>query len=90
MVKCFHCATGLHEWEEGDDPWVEHAKKKPTCLFLKLNKRQSFIDQCHNQELEQQEGASGESHLSDAQISSLVDQWMTTPVVQELVQLNLH
>ncbi|XP_054154247.1 baculoviral IAP repeat-containing protein 2-like [Oppia nitens] len=46
-VKCFHCGGGLAEWAPGDDPWIEHAKKFPNCSFLKLNKSQTFIQECH-------------------------------------------
>lgn len=25
-VECFWCGLELDGWEEGDDPWIEHAK----------------------------------------------------------------
>lgn len=37
-TKCFHCDGGLCNWEEGDKPWVEHARWFPNCEFVKLNK----------------------------------------------------
>ncbi|XP_018415079.1 PREDICTED: baculoviral IAP repeat-containing protein 7 [Nanorana parkeri] len=33
-VRCFHCDGELRNWEQGDDPWREHAKWFPRCEFL--------------------------------------------------------
>ena len=35
-VVCFFCDLKLYNWEKTDDPWVEHYKNSPNCLFLKL------------------------------------------------------
>nr|XP_039261591.1 E3 ubiquitin-protein ligase XIAP-like isoform X2 [Styela clava] len=32
--KCWFCGGGLMNFEEGDDPWFEHAKFYPNCEFL--------------------------------------------------------
>ncbi|NP_001082290.1 baculoviral IAP repeat-containing protein 7-A [Xenopus laevis] len=42
-VKCFHCDGGLRNWEQGDDPWTEHAKWFPMCDFLLHVKGEAFI-----------------------------------------------
>jgi hypothetical protein len=42
-VKCFHCDIGLCNWEETDDPWVEHARWFSDCVFLILSKGDEFI-----------------------------------------------
>nr|A9ULZ2.2 RecName: Full=Baculoviral IAP repeat-containing protein 7-B; AltName: Full=E3 ubiquitin-protein ligase EIAP-B; AltName: Full=Embryonic/Egg IAP-B; Short=EIAP/XLX-B; AltName: Full=RING-type E3 ubiquitin transferase EIAP-B [Xenopus laevis] len=42
-VKCFHCDGGLQNWEQGDDPWTEHAKWFPMCDFLLQVKGEAFI-----------------------------------------------
>lgn len=42
-VNCFHCGSGLRNWEPEDDPWVEHARWFPQCRFLILMKREQFI-----------------------------------------------
>ncbi|KAE8574424.1 hypothetical protein XENTR_v10003421 [Xenopus tropicalis] len=42
-VKCFHCDGGLRNWEQGDDPWTEHAKWFPMCDFLLQVKGEAFI-----------------------------------------------
>uniref|UniRef100_A0A3Q4B4A0 E3 ubiquitin-protein ligase XIAP n=1 Tax=Mola mola TaxID=94237 RepID=A0A3Q4B4A0_MOLML len=33
-VQCFCCNGILAYWEEGDDPWEEHAKHFPSCFFI--------------------------------------------------------
>lgn len=35
-VVCFSCDLKLYNWEKTDDPWIEHYKNSPDCLFLKL------------------------------------------------------
>ncbi|XP_029430356.1 baculoviral IAP repeat-containing protein 1 [Rhinatrema bivittatum] len=42
-VQCFSCGGCLGNWEEGDDPWKEHAKWFPECEFLKIKKSQKEI-----------------------------------------------
>ncbi|XP_008836708.1 baculoviral IAP repeat-containing protein 1 [Nannospalax galili] len=44
-VKCFSCGGCLGNWEEGDDPWKEHAKWFPKCEFLKSKKSSEEISQ---------------------------------------------
>ncbi|KAG2461468.1 BIR7A protein, partial [Polypterus senegalus] len=44
-VKCFYCDGGLRNWEEGDDPWREHAKWFPRYMMQIMNKIiKSFLD----------------------------------------------
>ncbi|KAL7300585.1 hypothetical protein TKK_0006578 [Trichogramma kaykai] len=45
QVRCFHCDGGLRNWEETDDPWIEHAKWFPKCGYVGLIKGQDFIKQ---------------------------------------------
>lgn len=33
-VQCFCCAGMLVSWEQGDDPWQEHARAYPNCFFI--------------------------------------------------------
>ncbi|KAK3098518.1 hypothetical protein FSP39_020265 [Pinctada imbricata] len=42
-VQCYFCGGKLTNWEPGDDPFVEHAKWFPMCLFLRETKGQDFI-----------------------------------------------
>uniref|UniRef100_A0A670XPA3 NLR family apoptosis inhibitory protein n=1 Tax=Pseudonaja textilis TaxID=8673 RepID=A0A670XPA3_PSETE len=44
-VQCFACSGCLGNWEEGDDPWKEHAKWFPECEFLQREKSRDEIKQ---------------------------------------------
>ncbi|XP_069680761.1 baculoviral IAP repeat-containing protein 7-B isoform X2 [Periplaneta americana] len=44
QTVCFHCGGGLKDWEETDDPWVEHAAWFPKCIHLVLIKGREFIE----------------------------------------------
>uniref|UniRef100_A0A1B6KJG8 RING-type domain-containing protein n=1 Tax=Graphocephala atropunctata TaxID=36148 RepID=A0A1B6KJG8_9HEMI len=41
---CFHCGGGLKDWEESDEPWVEHARWFSKCNFVLLVKGKDFVD----------------------------------------------
>lgn len=41
---CFFCGGVLHNWEAGDDPWVEHARWFPKCAFLRKKKNEIFVE----------------------------------------------
>lgn len=43
-VLCYFCSAGLRNWEEKDDPWIEHAKFFPRCRFLMVTKGYDFIN----------------------------------------------
>nr|XP_058893492.1 baculoviral IAP repeat-containing protein 7 [Kogia breviceps] len=47
-VRCFFCHGGLQSWEQGDDPWTEHARWFPRCEFLLRTKGRDFV--CRVQE----------------------------------------
>jgi inhibitor of apoptosis domain-containing protein len=42
-VVCFYCGGGLKDWEPGDDPWFEHAKWYPKCVYIYLNKGYEYV-----------------------------------------------
>ncbi|XP_054665463.1 baculoviral IAP repeat-containing protein 1 isoform X2 [Grus americana] len=42
-VQCFTCGGCLGNWEDGDDPWREHAKWFPECEFLQSKKSSEEI-----------------------------------------------
>lgn len=46
QTVCFHCGGGLRDWEETDDPWVEHAVWFPKCMHVVLIKGQKFVEEC--------------------------------------------
>lgn len=43
-VKCFYCSGGLKDWEQGDDPWEQHAMWYDDCEYLKLMKGLIYIE----------------------------------------------
>ncbi|XP_059498596.1 baculoviral IAP repeat-containing protein 1-like [Stegostoma tigrinum] len=45
QVQCFSCDGSLANWEEGDDPWQEHAKWFPQCEYLQGQKSKEERDQ---------------------------------------------
>lgn len=47
-VKCFFCGGGLWNWEREDDPWTEHTKWFPKCIFLQLNKEDHSIEKMNS------------------------------------------
>jgi hypothetical protein len=55
QTMCFHCGGGLRDWEETDDPWVEHAAWFPKCMHVVLIKGQAFIEECR--QLKESRGA---------------------------------
>ena len=42
-TRCFFCGGGLRNWAVGDDPWVEHARLFPKCIYLRENKGDRFV-----------------------------------------------
>lgn len=42
-VKCFSCGGGLKDWDDGDQPWEQHALWLSKCNFLKLIKGETYI-----------------------------------------------
>ncbi|XP_042887357.1 baculoviral IAP repeat-containing protein 7-B-like isoform X2 [Penaeus japonicus] len=45
-VQCFHCGGGLHTWQKGDDPWVEHARFFPYCPFVRMQRGEEVVLRC--------------------------------------------
>lgn len=46
QVKCFYCDGGLREWQEEDDPWVEHAGWFQECAYVRLVRGDEFVNEC--------------------------------------------
>jgi len=42
-MSCFYCSHGLKDWEDSDEPWIEHARWSENCTFLLLNKGKNFV-----------------------------------------------
>lgn len=41
---CFHCGGGLKDWEDSDEPWVEHARWFSKCPYVVSLKGKAFVD----------------------------------------------
>ena len=35
-VTCFCCNLTVHAWEQNDDPWKEHERLSPSCMYIKM------------------------------------------------------
>lgn len=35
-TNCFACNIKLKDWDRTDNPWTEHRKWSPNCIFLKM------------------------------------------------------
>lgn len=42
-VRCFVCFECLEGWDEDDDPFEEHFRTQPQCLFAKLKTEQGLL-----------------------------------------------
>ncbi|KAI4491236.1 hypothetical protein M0802_010332 [Mischocyttarus mexicanus] len=51
QTLCYHCGGGLKDWENGDDPWVEHAKWFPKCTYLLMVKGQEYVNKVTGQQM---------------------------------------
>nr|CAD7461407.1 unnamed protein product [Timema tahoe] len=45
QTVCFHCGGGLKDWEDDDDPWMEHALWFSKCTYVLLVKGRQFVEQ---------------------------------------------
>lgn len=44
-MACFHCGKTLVNWAAEAQPWKEHARHSPGCLWLLEHKGQDFIEE---------------------------------------------
>ncbi|KAL5010196.1 hypothetical protein ScPMuIL_012501 [Solemya velum] len=94
-VRCFFCGGGLRNWEDGDNPWVEHARWYPRCAFVKQCKGESFIKDILNATEEKalpishQEGANSAGSMGSMPIApqkSTLDP-LASPAVLSVVDM---
>jgi len=45
-VRCHFCGGCLKEWEDYDDPYVEHARWFPTCGYAQQTFGVTFVQNC--------------------------------------------
>uniref|UniRef100_A0A1B6CU38 RING-type domain-containing protein n=1 Tax=Clastoptera arizonana TaxID=38151 RepID=A0A1B6CU38_9HEMI len=71
---CFHCGGGLKDWEESDEPWMEHARWFSKCNFVLMIKGKEFVDEvCGKkcaEETVDKEGSSPSEEVSSNQKTS--------------------
>ena len=67
-VRCYHCGGGLRNWEQGDNPWREHAKWYSECPHVVLVKGQSFIDKVLNGDTIEEDCPSGQIRPNEVSI----------------------
>jgi len=41
--SCFHCNVGLRDWLSSDNPFEEHARWAPACVFLNFVKGPEYV-----------------------------------------------
>ena len=47
-VYCFHCGLVLHQWEQSDDPRIEHLKWSKYCGYIRSDTTDVGVDVCGN------------------------------------------
>lgn len=47
-AACFLCDKHLDGWEQDDDPWDEHHKHAPQCVFVKIRKAEADLTVCRS------------------------------------------
>lgn len=43
IVECFYCGLILHDWEKLDNPWIEHCRYNPKCIYVLLMRGNQFV-----------------------------------------------
>ncbi|XP_024086281.1 baculoviral IAP repeat-containing protein 7-A isoform X2 [Cimex lectularius] len=72
QTVCYHCGGGLKDWEETDEPWVEHARWFSKCSFVLLVKGKDFVDEVSGNKASQ-EAKSSNSNDEVGQVSTSTD-----------------
>nr|WIE95435.1 hypothetical protein [Microctonus hyperodae filamentous virus] len=45
QTMCFYCNGGLKDWEDDDDPWLQHARWFKKCPYVLLKKGKDYVQQ---------------------------------------------
>lgn len=80
-VKCFSCGGGLKDWDEGDEPWEQHAMWYSDCDYLKLMKGSVYIEQVAEKAKREVENSTvpQPSSSSSGSVSQVVQSPVETP-----------
>lgn len=71
-VCCFYCNLRLKDFEEGDDPWLLHARCRGTCHFLRLMKGKKYIENARRNEEDRDEEEEEEISLPTNSVDRLL------------------
>jgi hypothetical protein len=52
IVRCFHCAGSLMDWQHIDYPFYEHSIYYPHCFYLNYVKGKRFVKDCQQIHME--------------------------------------
>ncbi|KAK3099246.1 hypothetical protein FSP39_001508 [Pinctada imbricata] len=85
FTRCFFCGGGLREWEDEDDPWVEHARWYPKCVYIRQCKGDKYVqDIIEGKPLERVENECNEEPL---QRNLNTDEILMLPAVQSVIEM---
>ncbi|XP_038606475.1 baculoviral IAP repeat-containing protein 7 isoform X1 [Tachyglossus aculeatus] len=73
-VTCYYCDGGLRNWEQGDDPWREHAKWFPRCEFLLQARGRDYINSIHDLYFTPMESLGSSGQLDEQESTVAQDQ----------------
>lgn len=82
-LKCFFCDIRLFNWKDYHDPWVEHARWFPKCLYVLNVRGQKFVDSV--QDVYAPHGKDQE--LADAIQYACAPAVMNIPAVRTIVEI---
>ncbi|XP_046450026.1 baculoviral IAP repeat-containing protein 7-B-like isoform X2 [Daphnia pulex] len=95
-VNCFHCGSGLRNWEPEDDPWLEHARWFPQCRFVMLMKGEQYIKEAtesmsnHPKAKPSLSASVGNSRASPREASEAdLRSLLGTPIVQTVLAMGV-
>ena len=81
-VSCFHCGCHLENWRIDSDPWLEHAARKPGCLYIRIQKPLDWVESAYNRRNEN-EDAREEAFVAEV-LKSGVDKKTVVAAVRSL------
>lgn len=78
---CFHCGGGLKDWEESDEPWVEHARWFSKCSYVLMVKGKDFVDEVCGRKSEEDKDKSEDGDVvgDERPVSNSIQARSSTP-----------
>lgn len=90
QVRCFHCSGGLRAWQKEDDPWFEHAKWFPRCVFVNHVKGPEYVQSVQNQIINPPSANRNDQSQSSTAVDLLLDEAMQSEPVATALLMGLH